>query len=205
MGRRNKPKIDSDIDDGFLFKEKRKWQIALRRYVLDQHKSTAYAPYFGLDNNKFREWIEGQFTNGQSWDNFSEKWQFDHILPVAYFDFTKEEDLRICWNFINIRVAKTGKEEQREARLDVLGAKVYFCTLYKETNLAICESILVKIQTIEASQLEATRFPTDFINQNKDYIIAMQGLTVEEYERLNTGTTLSALLYEKEFLKKFSA
>lgn len=192
-------------NENFVFKEKRKWQIALRRYVLEQHKSTSYAPYFGLDNAKFREWIEVQFESDQSWENFSEKWQFDHILPVSYFDFTKETDLRLCWNFINIRVARTGKEVEGNASLDVMGAKTYFTTLFKETNLGICQEILNKIQTIEQAQLNATILPADFINQNKDYINAMQGLTAEEFERLNTGTKLSALLYEKEFLKKFGA
>lgn len=192
-------------NDKFVFKEKRKWQIALRRYVLEQHKSAVYAPYFGLDNTRFREWVEVQFESDLSWENFSEKWQFDHVLPVAYFDFTNDSDLRLCWNFINIRVARTGKEAQGMPSLDVLGAKAYFTALFKETSLAICKDMLNKVQTIEQSQLNATILPADFINQNKDDITAMQGLTTEEFERLNTGTTLSALLYEKEFLKKFGA
>lgn len=203
MARQKKSLNEGPSEDDFVFKEKRKWQIALRRYVLEQHKSTAYAPYFGLDNSKFREWVEAQFETDQSWENFSEKWQFDHILPVAYFDFTDYDDLRLCWNFINIRVAKATKGEQKDVRLDVLGVKAYFETLYKETGLSICKAMVGKIESIERSQLDATRLPADFIIQNREYITAMQGLAVEEYERLNTGTTLSALLYEKEFLKKF--
>lgn len=205
MAKNRVTKAEANLIDEFVFKEKRKWQIALRRYVLEQHKSTAYAPYFGLDNQKFREWIETQFEEGLSWNNFSKSWQFDHILPVAYFDFTNEDDLRLCWNFINIRVAKTGQEAQRTAKLDVLGAKAYFQALYQKTNLTICEAMLNKIQRLEQAQLEAIRLPTEFIHQNRDYINAAQGLMAEEYERLNTGTTLSALLYEKEFLKKFGA
>lgn len=187
------------------FREKRKWQIALRRYVLEMHKSTAYAPYFGLDHNKFRTWIEAQFDENLSWKNFSEKWQFDHILPVAYFDFANDADLRLCWNFINIRVAKTALEAERGLKVDVLGARIYFQTLFQETKLSICGAMLEKIRSIEVAQMTATLLPTDFINQNKDYINALQCLSVEEYERLNTGTTLSSLLYEKEFLKKFGA
>lgn len=194
-----------DLDETALFKEKRKWQIALRRYILERHKSTAYAPFFGLDNLKFREWIEDQFDETLTWENFSDSWQFDHIVPVAYFDFNNTDDLKLCWNFINIRVLKTGTDWQRQGRVDLVGAKIYFQTLYQETGLALCNAMLQKLIRIAESQLAATKLPTMFINQNKDYINALQEFSVEEYERLNTGTTLSTLLYEKEFLKKFSS
>jgi hypothetical protein len=78
------------------FREKRKWQLALRRYVLEKKAALLYAPYFGLDVNGFREWIALQFTDELNWDNFATAWQFDHIVPVTYFDFTQEEDLYLC-------------------------------------------------------------------------------------------------------------
>ena len=57
------------------FREKRKWQIALRRYVLEKNKSSFYAPYFGLGIETFRKWIEVQFDSETNWENFSESWQ----------------------------------------------------------------------------------------------------------------------------------
>ena len=101
----------TEVTDAVLrFREKRKWQIALRRYVLEQKWSASYAPYFGIDIQRFREWIALQFEGGQSWDNFSDGWQFDHVVPVAYFDFGSEAELRLCWNFTNIRVARPSPE-----------------------------------------------------------------------------------------------
>src|SRR6188474_3101936 len=92
----------AEITDELLkSREKRKWQVALRRYVLDKNLSPAYAWYFGLSIDQFRNWIEIQFTEGLSWENFGSAWQFDHVIPVAYFDFSLEEDLLLCWNFIN--------------------------------------------------------------------------------------------------------
>jgi hypothetical protein len=39
----------TEVDASLLqFREKRKWQIALRRYILERNKSTYYAPFFGL-------------------------------------------------------------------------------------------------------------------------------------------------------------
>jgi hypothetical protein len=46
------------------FREKRKWQIALRRYVIEKNNCITYAPYFGLDRENLRKWFEMQFEEG---------------------------------------------------------------------------------------------------------------------------------------------
>src|SRR5688500_18764886 len=81
------------------FREKRKWLVALRRYVVDGQPSFAYAPYFALNIKKLREWFEIQFDKEMSWNNFGEAWQFDHIIPVVYFNYSDKNDLKLCWNF----------------------------------------------------------------------------------------------------------
>jgi hypothetical protein len=85
------------------FREKRKWQLGYRRYVLERSPSESYAPYFGLDIETLRKWFELQFTDELTWDNFGKAWQFDHIIPATYFDYSNENDLQLCWSFINIR------------------------------------------------------------------------------------------------------
>lgn len=95
-----------DNEDSFIFKEKRKWQIALRRYILQGYGSYIYAPYFGIDAPNFRKWIEIQLDETFSWESFPSKWQFDHIIPIVYFDLNDQEDLKLCWNFTNIHVKK---------------------------------------------------------------------------------------------------
>jgi len=52
-----------------------------------------------LDKKGFRKWIELQFDEDTNWDNFSQKWQFDHIVPVAYFDFNDKADLSLLLEF----------------------------------------------------------------------------------------------------------
>lgn len=186
------------------FREKRKWQIALRRYVLEKNKSSFYAPYFGLDHFKFREWIEIQFDDELSWENFSTHWQFDHIVPVAYFDFTKEADLRLCWNFINIRVEKSQLTKNRGNRIDVLAAKKYFEVLFEKTGYEVCKNMLDKITRIEAAEVAGNRVLEEFIVANKGYLEAVKEFTSADFDRLNTGTSLKSLLFEKDFIKRMS-
>lgn len=191
--------------DLIQFREKRKWQIALRRYVLERNKSSYYAPFFGLDIEKFREWIEYQFDGRLDWDNFSEEWQFDHIVPVAYFDFGNEEDMKLCWNFINIRVEYLQEKTNRSGRLDALAAKTYFQTLLENTGYPLCNKMIEKIAAIEASQIKAHKRMQEFILDNKDYLETVKSFTSGEYDKLNTGTSLEEVVFELNFLRKFGS
>lgn len=197
----------TDITTSLLdFREKRKWQIALRRYVLEKKAgSSSYAPYFGLDLFTFRRWIEVQFDSTLTWENFSEAWQFDHIVPIAYFNFSDEEDLRLCWNFTNIRVQKINKEEKRdEPQLDCLGARQYFQQLYDETSYSICLSMLEKIKHIEATQLASTNSMKTFLSDNKTLILTTTTFTSYEYAKLNEGVSLTEVLAERDLFDKFA-
>jgi hypothetical protein len=193
---RKKWTAKAEVTDAVLrFREKRKWQIALRRYVLEQKWSAAYAPYFGLDIQRFREWIGLQFERGQTWDNFSDGWQFDHIVPVAYFDFGLDAELRLCWNFTNIRVETPGTP----ASIDVLGAKTYFQTLYARTGYAICREMLQKIETLEAAQVGHTGKQEHFLTQHLPYLKTIATFSEYEYAQLNEGVPLEVILEGQAF------
>ncbi|MBK8522588.1 MAG: hypothetical protein WAT20_00410 [Ferruginibacter sp.] len=184
-------------------REKRKWQIALRRYVIEKGQSGAYARYFGLDIEFFREWIAIQFKDGLSWENFAEKWQFDHIVPVAYFDFTNEEDLLLCWNFINIRVEKIEHNKARGNRIDVMGVRTYFEDLYDRTKYPFCLRMLKKIKAIEVSNIESNKELESFIIKNQAYFEQIALFNQNDFQRLNQGVSISGVLAEKEIVRKF--
>lgn len=185
------------------FNEKRKWQLALRRYVIEQKPSYQYAPYFGLDIKGFREWIEIQFIEGMSWTNFGKDWQFGHIIPVNYFDFELEEDLRLCWSFINIQVESLNKEGLNKNEVDILSAKRHFEKLYKETDYSHCERILIKILKLEVVGNVSTEKMGGYLKTEKENMEAFQSLSAEEFSRINTGEKLANIILEKEMLKKF--
>ena len=184
-------------------KEKRKWQIAYRRYVLEGSPSEAYAPYFGIDKVNLRKWFELQFKGDLSWETFGTKWQFDHIVPVAYFDFNNEDDLYLCWNFTNIRIEPISLNKNRGNRIDVLSVKKYFSDLYEQTKYSTCQKMVEKIEQIEVSNIESNNEIVSFLTTNKKWLEQVSGLNKDEFSRYNSGTSLSDLLLEREILKKF--
>jgi hypothetical protein len=187
------------------FNEKRRWQIALRRYVLKKTAAAVYAPYFGIDINGFREWIELQFTPNLHWENFGKAWQFDHIVPTTYFDFENTEDLMLCWNFVNIRVEKLHLNKARGNRIDVLAVKPYFEDLYNRTGYVYCLKMIKKLTIIEVSNIESHPAIESFLINNKERLESIATLSVHEFEKFNHGVLIKDIFLEREILKKFGS
>jgi hypothetical protein len=201
--RRKKWEARSDITPELIkFREKRKWQIALRRYVVEKNPSAFYAPYFGLDIQNLRNWFAIQFEPDMNWDNFGKKWQLDHIIPVTCFDFSVEAELKICWNFINLRVTSPDNTKNRSFALEILSAKAYFEELYKATLYLPCLRLLEKIRAVEFSGSRSAEKQKSFLLQNKSYIDLIENYSSFEFGLLNDGRDPDSIKKEMAFFKK---
>lgn len=204
MDRKSWPAKDEKISSALhKFREKRRWQIALRRYVVEKNLSRLYAPYFGLDIKNLRNWFEIQFDLEIGWEDFGKKWQFDHIIPVTYFDFSEESELKLCWNFTNLRVESINRNNDRGNRLDILAAKDYFEELYKTTEYKPCLKLFEKIEQIELTALISTKKQQSFIKENRKYLELIENYSSFEFELLNTGRDPEGIKKEIEFFKKY--
>ena len=155
---RKKWEAKTEVTESLLkFREKRKWQINLRRYVLEKSPCPAYAPYFALDIENMRKWFEYQFTNDLDWSNFGKKWQFDHIIPVTYFDHSVEEELRCVGTLLISGLNRYKYNKDRGNRLDVSRARTYFKELFIKTGYPITKALKDKIDRIELSEFISIR------------------------------------------------
>lgn len=61
----------------------------------------------GCTQDGFRRWIESQWEDWMNWGNIgksvSGRWQIDHIIPCSWFNQEKQEDLEVCWHYLNLR------------------------------------------------------------------------------------------------------
>lgn len=194
------PLTGSIIPEALTLREKRKWQIALRRYVLEGKKCSFYAPYFSLDSLHFRKWIEAQFCEGLGWENFSTAWQFDFIIPLSHFNFNDDNDLRLCWNFINIRIENL---KNKNGIKNLFSAKNYFEDIYSHTKYSICLKLIEKINQIIGNESNISTTVLSFLQQNKSYIQTISSFTSYEYDKINEGVPLIDIIAELEFLKKY--
>lgn len=182
-------------------REKKKWQITFRRYVLEDSPCQAYAPYFGADKKTIREWFEAQFPAGLGWADFGEAWQFEHVVPVTCFDFEREEDLELCWHFTNIRLQLLRVDTEKGGRPDLLHARNYFTRLYQLTGLGILQKHLHKIDELEKEEEKPAEALVSFLKNKKAYLDRLEGYSSWEYELLNSGKTPEEVEKEAHFIK----
>lgn len=184
-----------------ILKEKRKWQIAMRRYILEKQPSAQYAPYFGITVEGFRGWIAMQFIGDLSWENFGKQWQLEHIVPVQYFNLQEEEDQKLCWNFLNIRV----KNEAGPSQLHCTGfaSTHYFKEVYELTQLEIAGKMVQKLLQLQAGEMPAT--VREYIQSHTETFQQWANLDGNSLWRINQGETLENILLEQSIVQKFGS
>jgi hypothetical protein len=61
----------------------------------------------GCTQAEFKRWIESQWEEWMTWENIGKAvngfWQIDHIIPCSWFDQSNQDDLEICWHYLNLR------------------------------------------------------------------------------------------------------
>lgn len=183
--------------------EKRKWQVALRRYVVEKQPSMEYAPYFGIDIDGFRRWIQAQFPGEIGWEDFGEFWQLEHIIPLQYFDLSSEDDLRLCWHFTNIQVGPTGVGEPRVNPISIIQAKAYFTSLLK-TGVNRVTDIVKWLDVHEQKAGPSFRERSISLEPLSQRLKEMENLDAQDLFRINKGLDLNELLAEKKIFQRFN-
>ena len=185
------------------FREKRKWQIALRRYILEKQPSHRYAPYFGLDILNLRSWIESQFSTSMNWDNFASLWQFEQVLPAQYFNLQEEEELRLCWNFLNLKVETLQNTDKQGKILNFPVMYAYFEEIFKVTEDLIAQKLMQKVKQVNKKlKLRITDPQIKFLQDHHPYIKSLASFGPYEYELLNQGLTPSEIQQQMTEMKK---
>lgn len=62
--------------------------------------------YLGCTKSFLKEWIESQFTEEMTHENYGEYWHIDHVKPCSSFDLSKEEEISECFNWRNLQPLK---------------------------------------------------------------------------------------------------
>ncbi len=88
----------------------------IRDYIRSKTQPTL--EFLGCSIDDFKKWIEYQFDKNMSWDNMGTYWSFDHVVPCASFDFSKEEDILECYNWTNLRPLKATDNSSKGSKIE---------------------------------------------------------------------------------------
>ncbi|MDI9338291.1 MAG: hypothetical protein QM539_07690 [Alphaproteobacteria bacterium] len=195
------PKLNETVNLE-IEREKKKWQLNFRRYVIEKKPSIQYAPYFGLDIENIRKWYSLYFNDEIQWNNFGKNWKFSHLIPINFFDFKNTTDMKICWSFLNIRIEKLSAKTNKEVEL--LNVGNYFKELYFLTKLPILVKFLEKINNFLNNKIEINDKFVQFIKDNKILLNDINDFNEIEYYKLNSQQiSFNNLMQERELIKKY--
>ena len=81
-------------------------------------KSSSTEEYLGCSIEHARNHLESLFLEGMSWGNV-EEWHIDHRIPVASFDLSEPEQMRMCFHYTNLQPLWAFDNLSKGARINV--------------------------------------------------------------------------------------
>lgn len=102
-------------DPHFKFKHNLSCKI---RKVIKGKKYKSTEKLLGCTVEEFRKYIERQFTDKMSWDNYGTYWHLDHIVPCSYYDLSKPHHQEECFFYTNYQPLEAKRNLRKSNRLD---------------------------------------------------------------------------------------
>lgn len=72
------------------------------RSLIRSKKNGLHYELLGCSYNWLIKWLEYNFDDTMSWDNYGKIWHIDHIRPCASFNMDNTEEQKICFNWKNL-------------------------------------------------------------------------------------------------------
>jgi hypothetical protein len=72
----------------------------------------------GCNAHDLCRWLERQFVEGMTWENYGTHWHIDHIVPLSHFDLTNPEHTMRANHYTNLRPLEAFKNMSRGNRIE---------------------------------------------------------------------------------------
>jgi len=104
-------------------------QSRVRHYLKSngQTKNIKTEELIGCNNQYLKEWLEYQFDDTMSWNNYGQYWHIDHVKPCNSYDATCHDDLKECFNWRNMRPLKGSENISKSSKIipiDIFNQKI---------------------------------------------------------------------------------
>src|SRR5688572_22233279 len=81
-------------------------------------KSQTTQQLIGVNFEIFTKWIQFQFEEGMTMNNYGSAWCHDHVLPISSFNLLEEGELQKAMNWKNIRPMQPLKNIKKSNKID---------------------------------------------------------------------------------------
>ena len=80
-------------------------------------KDNTTLSYVGCELDFLKKWFKFLFEENMSFDNYGE-WHIDHIKPCFSYNFSKDEDIKECFNWKNLRPCWAKENLQKNSQIN---------------------------------------------------------------------------------------
>jgi hypothetical protein len=103
------------------------------RNSISSKKNSKTLDYIGCSIDDFKIWIEYQFEEDMSWENYGKLWNFDHVVPCCSFDLTSEENIKKCFIWENTRPLYVQENASKNGKIqeDIINTHKKLVECYK--------------------------------------------------------------------------
>ena len=113
------------------FKIKENVSSAVNSVLCGRKNNRQVELLIGYKIENLKNGVEKQFTSKMSWSNYgiansnNYTWNLDHIIPISYYNFINEEEIKKCWNPRNIRPLSAIENSKRKNDFDIALVEEY--------------------------------------------------------------------------------
>jgi len=115
--RNTKRAIRLKNDAQFKITERLKSKVST---LVKSKNDTDYNDIIRCSTIHFKEWLEYQFDDGMTFENYGTEWHIDHVIPISFFDFTMQ---KVCFDWTNTRplyAKENMKKSKRIIQADII-------------------------------------------------------------------------------------
>lgn len=104
-----------------------------------------YEELLGCSWDTLRLWLESNFVGEMKWENYGTLWHVDHTMPCSVFDFSIEENRKVCFNWTNLFPMLGEENLAKSAKIDMAlvtkNKEIARNYLKSHSNLFLTESL----------------------------------------------------------------
>ena len=111
-----KNRREKDINFKLAGKLRSRTWMAFKSQNVRKRKKTF--DLLGSSHLFFQRWIIHQLYGNMTIENYGSVWQIDHCLPIASFNLLDENDMKKCFNWINLRPMYSNENNFKKTKID---------------------------------------------------------------------------------------
>jgi hypothetical protein len=86
---------------------------------LRNSKSRHTSDYLGKGMKDIISWIEYNMEQDMTWENYGSYWEIDHSLPISLFDVLKENEMILCFCWMNLMPMLKFENNRKSNKIDI--------------------------------------------------------------------------------------